>query len=226
MRCLIVDDDPLVCDLLEHFCSKLPFAMEITISNSGFEAVNLINDHPFDIIFLDYNLPDITGKEILSVVDKRTFVIMITSNKDFAHESYNYDQIIDYLIKPIEYGRFYKSIQKIQSRTQSLAKKEEVFFLKDGNALTKIILKEVFFIRSAGNYLEFVFNDKKVMTLMTMKDLVSRLPAIFQRTHRSYIVNTEKVEQVTSDGIKIKNYLIPISETYEKDFMVKLNLWN
>lgn len=226
MRCLIVDDDPLVCDLLEHFCSKLPLAMEITVSNSGFEAVNLINDHPFDLIFLDYNLPDITGKEILSVVDKKTFVIMITSNKDFAHESYNYDQIIDYLLKPIEYGRFYKSIQKVQSRTESHVNKEEVFFLKDGNALTKIILKEVFFIRSAGNYLEFVFDERKVMTLMTMKDLVSRLPAIFQRTHRSYIVNTEKVEQVTSDGIKIKDYLIPISETYEKDFMVKLNLWN
>ena len=226
MRCLIVDDDPLICDLLEHFCSKLSIVMEVTVSNSGFEAVNLINDNLFDIIFLDYNLPDITGKEILSVIEKETFVIMITSNKDFAHESYNYDQIVDYLVKPIEYGRFFKGIQKVQLRRENTNSSKDVFFLKDGNALTKIILRDVLFIQSAGNYLEFVFEDRKVMTLMTMKDLVAKLPSIFQRTHRSFVVNTEKVEQVTNDGIKINSHLIPVSETYEKDFMVKLNLWN
>ena len=226
MRCLIVDDDPLVCDLLEHFCSKINMGIEATISNSGFESINLINQSKFDFILLDYDLPDITGKEILSIINKETPVIMITSNKTFGYESYNYSQVIDYLIKPIEYIRFYKAIEKFKKLSDKSKQASNHFYIKDGNSLTKILIEDILFIKSAGNYLEFVMSDKKVMTLMTIKDVLPKLASNFQRVHRSYIVNMNKVDKVSIDGISISKALIPLSKTYEVDFINKLNLIN
>ena len=226
MKCLIVDDDPLVCDLLEHFCFKMDMNIECTISNSGFESVNLINQGEFDVILLDFDLPDITGKDILSVIKTDTPVIMITSNKEFGYESYSYTQVIDYLVKPIMYTRFYKAIEKLILATKEPPKANTHFFLKDGTGLTKVIFDDILYIKAAGNYLEFVMPNKKVMTLMTMKDIEPRLDENFQRTHRSYIVNTNMVEKVTSGGITILDDVIPLSKTYEDTFLKKLNLLN
>ena len=110
MNCLIVDDDPLICDLIEHFCSKTEEVSSVLTTQSGFEAVTLIQSNSFDLIFLDFDLPDITGKDILKVLNKETNVIMITSKSEFAAESYDYDQIVDFLVKPIDFSRFYKAV--------------------------------------------------------------------------------------------------------------------
>jgi DNA-binding LytR/AlgR family response regulator len=148
MKCLIVDDDPLICDLLEHFCSKINEVSSITTSTSGFEAINLINTSIFDVIFLDYNLPDLTGQDILEVIDKNTAVVMITSNKDFASESYNYDQIVDFLVKPIDFTRFFRGFQKAQTYAAGKDKKDSRLFIKDGNKLVKIDLGDVCYFPS------------------------------------------------------------------------------
>lgn len=226
MRCLIVDDDPLVCDLLKHFCSKLEMGIEVTVSNSGFESINLINQIVFDFILLDYDLPDITGKDILSVINQDTPVIMITSNKAFGHESYNFNQVLDYLVKPIEYIRFYKAIEKLKKQKPNTSKNTDYFFLKEGNTLTKILIHDVLYIKSAGNYLEFILSNQKVLTLMTIKDVLPKLPSNFLRTHRSYIVNIDKIEKVSSDGISIQKNTIPLSKSYEEPVLLKLNLLN
>ncbi len=223
-RCLIIDDDPLICDLLEHFCSKVETIAEVTVSNSGFESVNLMGQYHFDLVLLDYDLPDITGKQILPLIDKETAVIMITSNKDFGYESYNYDQIVDYLVKPIEFGRFFKGIQKASQKIANRSDHKGQLFLREGNAFTKVALDETLFIKSAGNYLEFVFADRKVMTIMTMKEVEQKLPANFQRIHRSYIVNIDQIDGISNAEVKIKNHEIPISTTFENDLLRKINL--
>ena len=142
MKCLIVDDDPLMCDLLEHFCSKINDITSVVTTSSGFESVNLINRAFFELILLDYNLPDITGKDILNVIDANTAVIMITSNKNFALDSYNYDQIVDFLVKPINFPRFFKAFQKAQHALAKHQKADNRLFIKDGNKLVKINLEE------------------------------------------------------------------------------------
>lgn len=224
MRCLIVDDDPLICDLLEHFCTKLDIVFEVTISYSGFESITLLNQNRFDLILLDYDLPDLTGKEILSILGKDDTVIMITSNKVFGYESYNYTQIIDYLVKPIEFIRFYKAIDKFKKQLKTSTNEKEHFFIKDGNNLVKILTTDILYIKSAGNYLEFFMADQKVMTIMTLKEITSKLTTNFQQIHRSYIVNIDKVNKVTSEGIIIIDKIIPLSKTYEDRFLKKLNL--
>lgn len=226
MRCLIVDDDPLICDLLEHFCTKLDIIFEVTISYSGFESITHINQNNFDLILLDYDLPDITGKEILSVLNKDVPVIMITSNKVFGHESYNYPQIIDYLVKPIEFVRFYKAIKKFKKQVKVGSNKQEHFFIKEGNNLVKILIIDILYIKSAGNYLEFYMVDRRVMTIMTLKEITSKLTSNFQQVHRSYIVNINKVDKVSLDGITISDKIVPLSKTYADEFIKKLNLLN
>ncbi|HMS68986.1 MAG TPA: response regulator, partial [Saprospiraceae bacterium] len=113
MNCLIVDDDQLICSLLSHFSSKVAEIGTITTANSGFEAIHLINNNIYDVIFLDFNLPDLTGREMVKIIPKETPVIMITSNKEFAAESYAFDNIVDYLVKPINFDRFFQAVQKV-----------------------------------------------------------------------------------------------------------------
>ena len=154
MRCLIVDDDPLICDLLEHFCSKIDDIKSVTTTVSGFESINLINSSSFDLIFLDFNLPDITGKDILDL-NPNSAVIMVTSNKEFAPDSYNYPIVVDYLVKPIDFPRFYKGFSKAKeyiSANNKVPEKDSRIFIKEGGKLLKIKLKEVAYFKSEANY--------------------------------------------------------------------------
>lgn len=226
MNCLIVDDDPLICDLLEHFCSKIDEINGITIAVSGFEALNLINGSNFDFILLDFDLPDITGKDILNCVDSDTAVIMVTSNRDFASDSYTYDQIVDYLVKPIDFPRFFKGFQKVRNYMSNDQEAKSRMFIKEGNKLVKIRLEEVKYFKSEANYIAVVLNDRKILTLMTLKDLMPKLPEFFQQVHRSYIVNLNFIDFIDSNAIEISKDHIPVSQRYEKALLRKIELLN
>ena len=226
MECLIVDDDPIICDLLNYFCSKTEAITTTTTTNSGFECINLINQKNFDLVLLDYNLPDITGKEILPLVGQQTAVIMITANKDFASESYEYDQIVDFLVKPIDFARFFKGIQKAQKFLSQHEQSGSQLFIKDGTKLVKIDLNEVLYIQSAANYVQLIFENRKVLSLMTLKEMAQKLPDYFQKVHRSFIVNVNKVDTIATGALKIKDKEISISDSYEKELLKKINLLN
>ncbi len=226
MKCLIVDDDPLICDLLEHFCSKTKGIESVSTAASGFETINLINNSRFDLIFLDFDLPDITGKDILNILDSNIAVIMVTSHKDFASESYNYDQIIDFLVKPINYSRFYKGFQKAQTFFARNKEQKNRIFVKEGSKLIKINLEEIKYFKSEGNYISIFMENRKILTLMTLKELEHKLPDYFQKVHRSYIVNLNKIDFIDSNAIEIEKDHIPVSTSYEKELLKKINLLN
>lgn len=226
MTCLIVDDDPLICDLIEHFCDKIKDISSVTTTTSGFESINLINSTVFDIIFLDFNLPDITGEDIIKTIGQHSSVIMITSNKAFGSDSYNYDQIVDFLVKPIDFPRFFKAFQKAKNYHSNKMEKETRLFIKDGNKLVKIELECVKYFKSEANYISVVLEDKKILTLMALKDLQPKLPDYFQRAHRSYIVNLNKIDSINNNILELGEDQIPISQSYEKELLAKINLLN
>ncbi len=226
MKCLIVDDDPLICDLLEHFCSKIDKIENISTASSGFEAINLINSSNFNIIFLDFDLPDITGKDILNTLDSDVAVIMVTSNKDFASDSYNYDRVVDFLVKPLDFSRFYKGFQKAENYLSRNQQQEARLFVKEGNKLVNIRMNEVKYFKSEGNYISIILDDKKILTLMTLKDLEPKLPGFFQKVHRSYIVNLNKIDFIDHKAIEMGKEHIPVSHSFEKDLLKKINLLN
>lgn len=226
MKCLIVDDDPLVCDLLDFYCNKIKEISSVTKAESGFETINLLNGVKFDIVFLDFNLPDLTGREILNVIPKSTAVVMITSNKDFALDSYDYEQIVDFLAKPVDFTHFFRGFQKAKSFMSGTAERKGNIFIKDGNKLVSIDLDKVLYFKSEGNYISVVFEDRKILSLMTMKDLVKKLPSHFQRVHRSFIVNLDAVQSINSSWIEIGEQEIPVSQSYEKELLKKINFLN
>jgi DNA-binding LytR/AlgR family response regulator len=225
MRCLIVDDDPVICDQLEYFCQKTPAIASVTTTNSGFESINLIHDNFFDVIMLDYDLPDINGSQIIEAIPDETKVIMVTSHRDFAADSYNYPQIIDYIVKPVDFARFHKAIQKMDAYRQHTEEPGRIF-VKDGNKLVKIELDQVDYFKSEANYISVHLGHKRVLTLMTIKELEKRLPAYFQRIHRSYIINLNKIESIEQNTVKLGVHELPISSTYEKELLKKINLLN
>ena len=224
MNSLIVDDDHLICDLVEYFCSKVEDIKSVTKTNSGFESVNLINRTHFDIIFLDYSLPDINGKDILRLVPEDTAVIMITSHEHFAAESYNFDQIVDFLVKPFEFPRFYRAVQQAKKFHSAGGQPLNQLFVRDGSELIKINLAEVFFFKAEANYISIVLKNRKILTLMTLKELEKKVPYQFQRVHRSYIVNINKIDVIKVNSIKIGEDQIPISGSYKKILLDKINL--
>lgn len=226
MQCLIVDDDQLICDLLDHFCSKAEEIGEVTTTNSGFECINLINRNIFDIVFLDYNLPDVTGEEILALIPDDTAVVMITAHREFAAESYNYENIVDFLVKPFDFARFFRSVQQAQKFLSGKSSEQSHLFVRDGTKLVKIDLSQVLFFKAEANYVAIVTAEKRILTLMTLKELVKRLPKSFQRVHRSYIVNLQKIDTIEIGSVKINQNEIPVSNTYEKKLLARINLLN
>lgn len=226
MKCLIVDDDPLVCDLLDFYCKKVKEITSVTKAESGFETINLLNGLKFDIVFLDFNLPDLTGREILNVIPKSTAVVMITSNKDFALDSYNYEQIVDFLAKPVDFTHFFRGFQKARNFVSDKGSRNGNLFVKDGSKLVSIDLNKVLYFKSEGNYISVVFEEKKILSLMTMKDLIQKLPSHFLRVHRSYIINLDAIQSINNNWIEIGGQEIPVSQSYEKELLDKINFLN
>jgi two-component system, LytTR family, response regulator len=226
MKCLIVDDDPLICDLLEHFCSKIDAIKQIDIANDGYQSINLINNETFDLILLDYDLPDLKGSDILSVVSQSTKVIMVTSQKDFASESYNYSQIVDFIVKPLDFVRFAKAIQRVQQQRHIVSAESDAVFVKEGTKLVKVDFKDVLFVKSAANYTEIYFIDRKMLTLMPLKELEKNLPNFFQRIHRSTIVNVSRVDEISAGLIQIGEYELSVSESYQEILLSRIKRLN
>ena len=225
MKGLIVDDDPLICDLLEHFCSKMDAIESVQVANDGFESINLINSQRFDFILLDYDLPDLKGSDLLGVVGADTKVVMVTSHAGFASDSYNYPQIVDFMVKPLDFVRFTKAIQKIQQHLSDQSKTGEAsdeIFVKEGTRLVKVDFKKVLFVKSAGNYAELFFEDSKLLTLMPLKEMEAKLPNYFQRIHRSVIVNVNKIDAINGSSIHIRDHELSISESHQEVLLSKI----
>jgi len=133
---------------------------------------------------------------------------------------------VDFLVKPVDFPRFFKAFQKAKNYSTKQKEKEARLFIKDGNKLVKIELSEVIYFKSEANYISVVLQDKKILTLMTLKDLESKLPEFFMRVHRSYIVNLNKIDYINNNVIEMGKDLIPVSHSYEKELLTKINLLN
>jgi len=215
-KCLIIDDDPTITDLIQHFCSKLPEIDYCLSCNNAIDGLKLISSQEFDILFLDYNMPELNGKAVLELKQDNSKVIMITSHPDFAVDSYNYEGLVDYLLKPVKFDRFVKAIEKVRKSSSVSSNRDKgSYFIKDGTKWIKVSLDDVFFIKSDSNYVHWYTRDRQIISLMKLKDLETELPEQFARVHRSYIINSNKVDVISKDGISIGNHNIPIGNSYK-----------
>lgn len=221
LKCLIIDDDPTISDLLKHFCAKLEDIEYCIACNNAVDGLKLLSQQKFDLLFLDYNMPDLDGKAILDIKSDDSRVIMITSRSDFAVDSYEYESIVDYIVKPVKFERFVKSIERYKSMQKSQEEDQLHYFVKDGSRWLKIELADVEFIKSDSNYVVWQTGQKQVLELQNLKDLENKLPSNFIRIHRSYIINTKKIYSLSKEEVFIGKHRIPVGQNY-KDRLEKI----
>lgn len=228
MKCLVVDDDPLACDLVENYLQKIGGFDYCLKVNDGSTALHLLAAESFDVVFLDLQLPGIDGVSLLKTLSKETAVIIVSADEAFGAESYQFD-VVDYLVKPLEFSRFAKAVLKLKNRTlESSPTPEDALFLKDNATIHRIDLSRLLFIESQGNYASFVFEDAKpVLSLITLSKLMTLLPEHFVRIHRSYIVNLRAIRRIEGNQLDPGNgQKLPIGKSHRDELHEKLKIIN
>lgn len=233
--CLIIDDDPLICDLIKHFCSKQDWIGSTLSVGDGSQALQALNAQSFDLLFLDYNLPDSKGKNILELMPTKIPTIMVTTEEAFGAESYEYEQIIDFLLKPISYERFLKALLRFQQfdalkqgpkKLVNQANSPKTLIVKEGNTTVIIRIDEIRYIKSESNYVLFYLENKRVMCLESLRKLEMELPSNFVRTQKSFIINLNYLETIETHFLKVENTQIPIGASYKEELHIKVARWS
>ncbi|MCZ8214926.1 MAG: response regulator transcription factor [Cyclobacteriaceae bacterium] len=229
IRCLVVDDEPYARKLLEEFISKTEELTLVASVKNALEARTILTKQKVDLIFLDIQMPELTGIDFLKSSSRIPLVVFTTAYADYALQGYEFDAV-DYLLKPFDFNRFLKAVNKITERFQTkvpqlkseVLPEKDYIFVKDGTSLVKIELKAILYIKGSREYVTFVTKTNKTMTLMSMKQLEQSLGDDFVRIHNSYIIRLGAVDSITKDEVIIHGETLPIGATYKKYLLQKL----
>lgn len=234
MKCIVIDDEPVAIDILTDYIEKVPFLELAGAYRNSLKALEYLKSRQADLLFLDINMPDLTGIQFLNSLDHHPMVIFTTAYSEYAVKSYDYEAV-DYLLKPIEFERFLKAAGRALLRFQERHNKErygffnrrdaedESILVKSGTEFHRINTKDILYIKGTGNYVTFVTWKKEIMVLMRMKDVLSELPEKrFFRIHRSYIVAFHHIDVIEKDRVTIKNVSLPIGNAYKESFLKEI----
>lgn len=225
ISCIIIEDEPLAMERTKGFVSKLPFLNLLTSFESGIDAIEFLKSNKVDLLFLDINMDELSGIQLLESIKIESEVIITTAYNEYALKGYELN-ITDYLLKPFTLERFIQAVSKAQSNlaTHKTTEEKKFIFVKTEYRLEKILLNEILYIEGMRDYRRIHTIDKKIMTLQTFKDLEQEIPEnLICRVHKSFMVSLDKINSIERDRIKIKDVLIPISETYKKRFLELIN---
>ncbi|MFO7862824.1 MAG: LytTR family DNA-binding domain-containing protein [Salinivirgaceae bacterium] len=237
IQCIAIDDEPMALELLADYVNKTPFLELKGTFRDAMEAVNFISNKPVDLVFLDINMPELTGMQFLRALSApKPEVVFCTAYSEFALDSYEFSAI-DYLLKPIEFDRFFKAV--IKARDQILLKKgqtpvthaakpvevqvadkpKDYLLVKSGNEIRKINLPDILFFEGTGNYLKIHTQKGVIMTLQSMKEMLSHLNENeFFRVHKSYIIAFRYVDSFERHQVCISEHRVPVGAVYRKSF--------
>jgi two-component system, LytTR family, response regulator len=228
MTCAIVEDEPLARQLLEQYILKLPNLELKGAFANPLDALEFLRGNDVDLLFSDIQMPEITGITLLKVLQKRPLIILTTAYSEYALEGYELD-VVDYLLKPITFDRFLKSVEKAATRSEKYTPEKPVtdavtdnapyVFIKDGAKLVKIKLADIQYIEGLKDYVSIYTPGKKIVTLQTLKALSAQLPADkFIRIHHSYIVAFDWIDVIHREQLEVGKAILPVSDTYRKAF--------
>jgi two-component system, LytTR family, response regulator len=239
IRCIIVDDEPLALHVLEDYLSKIPFLQLAKSTTNPIEALTLVQEGNIDLVFLDVQMPELTGIQFLRIANGKAKVILTTAYPQYALEGYELD-VIDYLLKPIAFDRFFKAVQKAQAVLQPATAPaanvrapleaapapqaqqdflSDFIFVKTEHKIQKVYLNDILFIEGLKDYISIFTPNERIITLQNMKKMEDALPAKhFTRVHKSYIVSINKIDSIERSRISIGDKIIPVGDTYRDDF--------
>lgn len=227
MNCVIVDDDPLSVRLLEGLIAQTDTLALLRSFANAVEAVQFLRENDVDILFLDVEMPEMTGLELLGALDNKPAVVLVSSKAEYAVEAFQFD-VDDYLLKPPTYARFLKAVKKVEdkiSQDQAIQFKGDFVFVKSDTALVKVDIRQLQWVEALADYVALVTKEKKYVCHSTMKSIESKLPVDqFVRVHRSYIVRIDQIDAIEDKTVSVGKKIIPVGGTYRDCLMNRLNL--
>ena len=232
IRCLIVDDEELAVDIIAEYISRLDHLELAGTCSNAMDALQFLNEQTVDLLFLDIQMPGLTGLELIRSMPKRPEVIFTTAYSEHALEGFELEAL-DYLVKPIPFERFIKAVnryfklyqQKEIPQSTNDAASNAFIFVKSEKMMVKIMLHEINYIESIRNYVSiYLTNGREIVTMNTISNIEERLPeTLFIRIHRSFIINIDKIESYMSGSVKIAGQNIPIGRNYKDKIQLILN---
>jgi len=230
MNCIIIEDEIPAQRVLQNFIGKIPYLTLQNTFKAAIEANAFLNNNSVDIIFLDVNLPDISGIDFIKTVKNPPAIIMTTAYSEYAATSFELESIVDYLVKPFSFDRFLKAINKVKIKseiavdTTSETEKKSIFINVD-KTHHKIIIEDIIYIESDRNYITVITTTQKLSYIDSLKNWVEKLcDEQFVQVHKSYIINSKKVDKVSGNLVFINNLQIPVGRTYKQELLRQLKI--
>lgn len=230
LTCIAIDDEPLALEIITAYIEKVPFLKLLKTFDNAIDSIDFIKKNKVDLMFLDIEMEALTGIQLIHALKDRPEVIFTTAYDSYAVEGFELDAA-DYLLKPISFERFVKSVDKVYDKFISPKLKADIpmhshkstsgnfIFVKTENRLQKVAFSEILFIEGQGDYLKIVTINARIMTLQNFKKFEATLPPEnFIRVHKSYLIALNKIESISRNRIKIGNTLIPVSDSYKNSF--------
>ena len=227
-KCVIIDDEPLAIELIKNHISQFSNLEIVATCNNAMQGFEVLKSKEVDLIFLDIQMPMLTGIEFLKSLSNPPKVIFTTAYREYAIESYELE-IVDYLLKPISFDRFFKAVNKyfktVQSKTIVVAAESKMdgttnhIYVNMNKKHHKILFEDILYAESLKDYVRIHTTESTIVTKDKISDFEEKLPSYFFRTHRSYIVNSQKITAFTAQDIEIGNIEIPIGISYKQNVM-------
>lgn len=236
MNCIIVDDEATARTIIAQLCTNIPSLNVLEEFPNAIQAMKYLNQNEVDLIFLDIHMPDFTGFDFIQTLKNPPKIILTTSDPQFAIEAFEYDCIIDYLVKPIALPRFEKAIQKAESakaepKASTIPSKDAEassandLYINIDRRLIKLDIPSIYLIEAKGDYINVKTEDKNYTVHSTLKKIEEKLPTdLFLKVHRSYIINIKKIIDIEDNSVLIKKDVIPVSRSNRPELMKRLNL--
>ncbi|MDW7692997.1 LytTR family DNA-binding domain-containing protein [Flammeovirgaceae bacterium SG7u.111] len=221
---IAIDDEPKAIEVIQHHISKIVGTTLLAHFYNAKDALAFLKQNPVDLIFLDINMPNMSGIELLNKMQRKPQVIFTTAYADYAVDSYNYNAV-DYLLKPFDFERFQIAMDKVEKKLDASKKDNNFFFIKDGVKSIKIGFEDIIYIKGSGNYLDIYTTSKNFCPRMTFSELTEKLPSNeFIRIHQSFIINIGRIQKIENNQVYIGAQKLPISNSYRDMLFKRLDL--
>lgn len=231
-KCIVVDDEPVAREILESHLAKIDSIQVVGSCKNALEAFQLISKQEVDLIFLDINMPEISGLSLAKSINRNIKIIFTTAYREYAVDGFDL-QAVDYLLKPVSFERLLQGVNKYLNETihvheltehSILAEDNESFFVRSDRKMVKIVCDDILYIESLADYIRIFLKTKNVVTRETLSSIEAKLPQQdFLRIHRSYVVARRSIDSFTAEYVGIGDKQIPISRTYKVDVLKRLD---
>jgi len=229
IRCLIIDDEPLAQRVIEKYAENVPYLEIVRKCNNALEAIEILHQEEIHLLFLDINMPRLSGMDFLKALKNPPLVIITTAYAEYAIQGYEMD-VVDYLMKPFAFDRFLKAVQKaadfLRTRETSHGESQEIenpeerfIFIKSSKKTYKVNLSEILYIEALGDYVKIYTDGRMIVSYQSLKNLESLLPAkSFPRIHKSFIIALSRIDMIEGNQVKIRERMIPVGTNFKAEF--------